>query len=108
MHWTVTFLAVLVAAWALPTMLESRDLLSLAIFALVLAVLNALVRPLLILLTLPLSCLTLGLFTLVINALVFWFGTIVAPGVHVAGFVEAFFAALVVSVASTIIGVLIH
>lgn len=107
-HWAVTFLAVLVTAWTLPAILQSQDLFSLAIFALVLAVLNALVRPVLIVLTLPLSCLTLGLFSLVINGLIFWFGTLLAPGVRVAGFVEAFVAALVVSIVSTIIGTILH
>src|SRR5664280_175761 len=49
----------------------------------VLAIVNALIRPLLVILTLPLNCLTLGLFTLVINALMFWLAGSVIHGFRV-------------------------
>jgi putative membrane protein len=70
------------------------------IFALVLGLLNAFLRPIILLLTLPLTLLTLGLFTLVINAFVFWVATWFPVGVHVPDFGAAFVAALVVSVVS--------
>jgi putative membrane protein len=71
-------------------------------FALILGVLNAVVRPILVLLTLPLTLLTLGLFLLVVNALVFWLASLLPGGgsVHVAGFQGALLGALTVSVAS--------
>jgi putative membrane protein len=72
------------------------------LFALVLGVCNAVVRPVLLLLTLPLSCLTVGLFILVVNALVFWVATIVPTGVEVSGFDGAFLGALAVSFASLV------
>lgn len=71
--------------------------------ALLLALVNTLLRPVLILLTLPINLLTLGLFTLVINALLFWLVATFVDGFAVAGFASAFFGALVYSVASTLL-----
>lgn len=71
--------------------------------ALVLGLINALVRPVLILLTLPVNILTLGLFTLVINALLFWLASSVVKGFNVSGFWPAFWGALAVSVISWIL-----
>ena len=67
---------------------------------LVLGLVNTLVKPLLILLTLPITILTLGLFLLVINALLFWFVGSILSGFHVAGFGPALIGALVYSVLS--------
>jgi putative membrane protein len=72
------------------------------LFALVLGLLNAIVRPILLLLTLPLNFVTLGLFTLIINAVVFWLATLFPLGVHVDGFRGAFIGALFVTVVSFI------
>lgn len=66
--------------------------------ALVLGLLNALVRPLLILLTLPITALSLGLFILVINALLFQLAAGLVSGFHVAGFWPALWGAIVYSV----------
>lgn len=65
--------------------------------ALLLGLINALIRPILILVTLPITVLTLGLFTLVINALLFWAVAGLVAGVHVADFWTAFWAALLYS-----------
>ena len=65
------------------------------IVALALGILNALARPILIFLTLPINLVTLGLFTLVINALLFWFVSTLVKGFHVDGFAAAFWGALV-------------
>ncbi len=67
------------------------------IAAIVLGLVNALVKPILVILTLPITILTLGLFLLVINALLFWFVGSVLPGFHVAGFWWAMLGALVYS-----------
>jgi putative membrane protein len=72
------------------------------ITALVLGLLNTLIRPLLVLVTLPITILTLGLFTLVINALLFWFVASFVDGFHVAGFWSAFWGALLYSVISSV------
>lgn len=66
--------------------------------ALVLGLINALIRPLIILFTLPINLLTLGLFTFLINALLFWFASTVVKGFTVAGFWPAFWGALIMSI----------
>ena len=66
-----------------------------------LALVNTLIRPVLVLLTLPITLLTLGLFTLVINGLLFWLVASFVHGFAVAGFWSAFLGALVYSVVST-------
>jgi putative membrane protein len=76
--------------------------------AAVLGLLNMLVRPLLVLLTLPVTVLTLGLFLFVINALMFWAAAGLLSGFKVAGFGSALIGSLIYSIASTIIDVAIE
>lgn len=71
--------------------------------ALTLGILNALVRPILLFLTLPINILTLGLFTLVINALMVWLAASIITGVTIAGFWWAFAAALIVSIVTYLV-----
>lgn len=78
------------------------------IAALVLGLLNALIRPLLILLTLPLTVVTLGLFTFVINALLVWFMSSFVKGVEVAGFWPALMVALILWAVGTLTGAILH
>lgn len=73
LRWVSTFGAVWVAGVYLPgRIIEYPDLTTAAIFAAVLALLNALVRPVLAFISIPLTCITLGLFHLVLAALMFW------------------------------------
>ena len=67
---------------------------------LVLAIVNAVVRPVLKVLTLPLTLLTLGLFLLVLNAFCLWLTSVIVPGFDVQGFRAALLGALVISVVS--------
>jgi putative membrane protein len=76
--------------------------------ALVLGLLNTLVRPLLVLLTLPVTVLTLGLFLFVINALMFWSAAGLLDGFRVNGFGSALIGSVIYSIASTIIDVAIE
>lgn len=74
------------------------------IAAVVLGIINAILRPILIILTLPVEILTLGLFTLVINAITFWIvAQIHAIGLSVDGFGSAFWAALILAIVSFIL-----
>jgi putative membrane protein len=73
--------------------------------ALVLGLFNALLRPLLVLLTLPVTVLTLGLFLFVINALMFYFAASVLDGFHVNGFVAALIGSLIYSLCGVVIDV---
>ena len=73
------------------------------IAALVLGLLNTVVRPLLVLLTLPVTVLTLGLFLFVINALMFWAAASLLDGFNVNGFVAALVGSLIYSVCGMVI-----
>ena len=66
------------------------------LFAIILSIINAVVRPILLMLTLPITLLTLGLFTLVINIFTFWLAVEVSYGVHIHGFAPAFWGGLIV------------
>ena len=78
------------------------------IAALVLGLLNTLVRPLLVLLTLPVTLLTLGLFLFVINALMFWAAASILDGFNVSGFGAALIGSLIYSLAGVVIDVAIE
>lgn len=75
---------------------------TLVVAAVLLGIVNAFIRPLLILLTLPFTVVTLGLFLLVVNAAMLALVAALLPGMHVAGFWAAFWGALVVSIVSWI------
>ncbi|MCX6903412.1 MAG: phage holin family protein [Verrucomicrobia bacterium] len=98
-RWIISTVAVLVAAKIVPGINYDRwD--DLVVAALVLGILNSVLRPLILLLSLPLLVLTLGLFTLVINAGMLYLVHLLLPGFHVVGFWNAFFGALIISVVS--------
>ncbi len=73
------------------------------IFALVLAVLNFIVKPLIIIFTLPLTIITLGLFLLVINVIIIMLADKFVPGIRINGFLWAFIFSLLLSVVSTVL-----
>lgn len=82
---------------------EVRSFGAALVAALVLGLLNTLVRPLLILLTLPVTLLTLGLFVFVINALMFWLAGWALEGLHVEGFGAALLGSLLYSLCALVI-----
>ena len=97
-----------VALMLLPELIDALQVTSYTaalISALLLGLVNALIRPLLILITLPITLLTLGLFTLVINALLFWFVANMVAGFHVPDFSTAFWGALVYSILTWLVNV---
>lgn len=71
--------------------------------AIVLGIVNAIIRPLMILLTIPITVITLGLFLLVINALMLWFAASLAPGFRIQGFGAAFLGSLVLTLLNMLI-----
>jgi putative membrane protein len=73
------------------------------ITALILGLVNAILKPILVILTLPVTIITLGLFTLVINATLFWFVASFIEGFEVIGFMPAFWGALIMSVVSWLV-----
>jgi putative membrane protein len=106
--WLLTALALVLTGWLVPGItLEGFN--AAIIAAAVLGLVNAVVKPLLILLTLPLTFLTLGVFLLVINAIsLMLVGGLTPAGFTVDGFLPAFFGSIVLSVVSTILGKLVE
>ncbi len=87
--------------------IENQDFWILIAVAVTLALVNAYLSPVVVLLTIPINIVTLGLFTLVINALLLWFVSWLIPAFHVEGFWTAFWAALVISVISVLLNMLL-
>ncbi len=101
LRWLITFVAVYAAVWLFPSGVQATGPGGVAIFSAVLALLNILVKPIVTLITLPLTILTLGLFLFVINGLMFALASWLTGGaVSAAGFGWAILAALVVSIVS--------
>ena len=104
--WILNAVALLVVAYLLPG-IKVASFGSALIAALVLGLLNALVKPVLVLLTLPITVVTLGLFLLVLNALLFWFVGSILKGFQVNGFWWAVIGALVYSLVASLLARLI-
>jgi putative membrane protein len=107
--WVINTLAVFVAVYIVPGIHldKSSSLLAPFIASLVLGILNAFIRPILMFLALPLLIFTLGLFTLVINALLLYFvGFLLAPAFQVDGFSAAFLGAIIISIVSVTLNIL--
>jgi putative membrane protein len=102
-HWAITALSLWVASLVFRG-IRFENASSLVIAALLLGLANAIVKPLLFVLTLPLTLVTFGFFLLVINALMVLLVARLVPGFRVASFWTAFFAAIFISVLSFLIG----
>jgi putative membrane protein len=103
LHWGATSLALWVSSYVFKG-IRFDNTSSLIISALLLGFANAIVRPLLIILTLPLTLVTLGLFLLVINALMLLLVSSLVRGFTISGFWTAFFASMFIAVLSFLIG----
>src|SRR4026208_658790 len=99
-------LAIIVAAWLVPV-IQFTGPLSALVGGVILGFVNAIVRPVLFFLTLPLTLLTLGLFIFVLNAICFGLTAWLVPGFSVDGFLPALLGALLVSVVSWILNGLV-
>lgn len=115
MKFILRFLATAAALWAAVRLVDgidyTGDWLGLLYVALVFGLVNAIIRPILKAMTCPLVVLTLGLFLLVLNALMLWLTSALSVrlglGFHVAGFLPAFWGALVVAVVSAILNIFV-
>jgi putative membrane protein len=97
--WLINAVALIAVAYLLPG-IAVADFVTALIAALVLGLINTFIRPVLVLLTLPATLLTLGLFIFVINGLLFWFVGSFIEGFHVAGFWSAVLGAILYSIIS--------
>lgn len=102
-RWILNTLALFLVVTIVPGFIY-RDWLTLAVAAAVLGLLNAIVRPILFMLTLPLTVVTLGLFLLVLNAIVLELTAALVPGFAIDGFGWAIVGAMVLSVVSLVTG----
>lgn len=94
LRWLLNALVLLLVSYIVPG-IHFTGTWALLLTVIVLGLVNALIRPIIILLTLPVNILTLGLFTLIINGLMFWFASTIVKGFEVRDFWSAFWGALV-------------
>ncbi len=99
-HWVVSALAILVAAYILPGV-HVESFVTALVLAIVLGIINAILKPILVILTLPITIMTLGLFTLIINALLVLLTTKIVPGFTVDSFWWALGFSIVLSLVSS-------
>ena len=102
MHWVLSALAIGIAAYILPGITVAGVIPAL-VLAVVLGVINTFIKPVLTILTLPLSVITLGLFSLVLNTLLIMLAAAVVPGVEVAGFLWALIFGIVLALVSAVL-----
>jgi len=107
LRWLILTVAILVAAYLIEG-IEVKGFWSAFFAAAILGVLNALFRPILIILTLPITILTLGLFTFVINAVLIMMVSGVIGGFEVHGFWSALLGSLIISVVSWLLSSFIN
>lgn len=111
LRWVINAVALFLAVYLLPGISLQGGWTSIIWLALIFGIINALLRPLLKLLTCPLIVLTLGLFTLLINTFLFWLtgqvGTAFGIGFTIDGFWTAFLGGLVVTVVSVILSLIL-
>ena len=96
LQWVISAIAIGIAAYLVPD--ASVTIMGALVLAVVLAALNLLIRPILFALTLPITIITLGLFSLVINALLVLLAAMIVPGFSVAGFWSALIFAVVLAI----------
>lgn len=101
-NWLVNAAALYITAWLLPG-IAIEGTVSLLLAALVIGLVNALIRPVLLIVTLPITIVTLGLFYFVLNGLLLWLAAALTPGFALAGFLTAVVGALVLSIVATLL-----
>jgi putative membrane protein len=102
LHWLISAASLIIAAYLIPG-IEIRGLGTALIAPIVIGLVNATLGFILKILTLPLTFLTLGLFWLIINALMLQLAAAIVPGFYVSGFWPAFFGAIILSLVSMVL-----
>lgn len=102
LRWLLFTLAIMFVAWLVPG-IGIENFQSAMLVTVIMALINIFIRPLIVFITLPINILTLGIFTLVINALLFMLAGYIAPGFYVDGFLAAFLGSVVLSFLGLII-----
>lgn len=101
-NWIVSAMVIFSVAYILPGV-RVVDFTSALVVALVLGIINAFLKPILLILTLPINILTLGLFTFALNAILIMFVSSIVPGFTVDGFLWALIFGVILSIANTFV-----
>lgn len=102
LKWILFALAITATAWIIPG-IRVENFLSAMFVCLILALINVFIKPFLEIITLPINIMTLGIFSLVLNALLLMLAGWVAPGFEVKGFLSGLFGSIVLSLFAIII-----
>lgn len=94
--WLISAVALMITAYIVPGFFVA-NIVSAAIASVILGLVNAIVKPLLVVLTLPLTLLTFGLFVFFINAIVIWLAGVLTPGFVISGFLPALVGSIVLT-----------
>lgn len=100
--WLLTAVALVITSYVVPGFIV-KSFVAALIAAVVLGLVNAIVRPILVFLTLPLTVLTLGLFLFVVNAITIWLAGAITPGFKVAGFLPALVGSIVLTLVASVL-----
>ncbi len=101
-RWVLLALLIMLIAWVIPG-ITITGFLAAMVVVVIIGIVNLLIRPLVQLISLPLNILTLGIFSLIVNALLFILVAKFSPGFQIDGFWSGFFGALILSVISPFI-----
>ena len=101
-RWILFALAIIFVAWLVPG-IDVENFQSAMLVTVIIALINIFIRPLIVFITLPINILTLGIFTLVINALLLMLAGYLAPRVEVEGFLSAFIGSVILAFLGLII-----
>lgn len=96
----INMVAILIISYLFPKMIWVEGFLAALVAAFLLGIVNTIIKPILVLLTLPLTILSLGFFLLVINGLMLWLVSALVRGFHVSGFWGAVFGSILISLVS--------
>ena len=99
----INVVAILIIAHIVPSLIRVDGFLAALVVAILLGIVNTIIRPILVILTFPLTLLSFGLFLLVINGLMLWLVSALVSGFHVSGFWGALFGSILISIVSWIL-----
>jgi putative membrane protein len=99
----IHMVAILIISYLLPGLIRVEGIWAALVAAFLLGIVNAILRPILVFFTLPITLLTFGLFLLVINGLMLWLVSLLVRGFHVNGFWGAVLGSLLISIVSWIL-----
>ena len=98
--WLITAVSLIITANLVPGFVV-KSFVAALIAAVIIGLVNAVIRPILVVLTLPITFVTLGLFLFVVNAITIWIAGYIAPGFDVLGFVPALVGSIVLTIVAT-------